>query len=202
MTDNMNFYSFDAYDVNMNPAERRQYLSEHREKLEHIIYSNLKDMTNNESKTLWRKIYGNSQSSTPLTSCLGETIKILCSEIFSMKNQKKSQLRKKTMLLNSKQAVIDNMTDSLQVKDQTLNELSAAYRALEEKINSTNTTEIAEEYDKIKEIITQAKMNQNILLESIRILSKKIRDNNIPLPLSELPHYKAGIQMLDLSLDI
>lgn len=198
MPDNASKYDFDCYDLDMSPAERRDYLNEHEQKLDDVIFGALEEMTTNETRTLWRKLYGNSHSAPPLTSYLGDVINSLFEGIDSIKNQKKSQLRKKTMLLNQKQEQINIIEDYLQKKDQALDELSIAYQELKGKINKSHTDEFIDQLEDFSEKINLAKRNQDLLLESIRVLSQKITQYNIPLSLMELPHYRSDLSKGDL----
>ena len=198
MPDNVSNYDFDCYDLDMSPAERRDYLNEHKNKLNDIIFGCIEEMTTNEARTLWRKLYGNSHSASPLTSYLGDVINSLFEGIDSIKNQKKSQLREKTMLLNQKQEQINTIEDYLQKKDQALDGLSIAYQELKEKINKSHADEFIDQFEDFSEKINLAKRNQNLLLESIRVLSQKITEYNIPLSLMDLPHDRSGLSKGDL----
>jgi chromosome segregation ATPase len=199
LTKKISNYSFDCYELNMSPVDRRAYLHDYEEKLHAVVYAkNLEDMTTNETKTLWRKLYGNSQYASPLVDYLGSVIDDLDANLGSIKNQKKSQLRKKTLLLNKKQEQINTIEDYLQKKDQALDELSIAYQELKEKIGKSHTDEFIDQFEDFSEKINLAKRNQDLLLESIRVLSQKITQYNIPLSLMELPHYKSGLSKGDL----
>lgn len=201
MTTKKNNFTFDCYEENMSSGERRAYLRAYEDKLQNVVYGDIEDMTTNEAKALWRKIYGNSQNASPLTSYLGSIINDLCAEIYEIKNKKKSELRKKTILLNKKQEQLDDIEDSLQEKDQTLNSLSVAYQSLKDQIKSLDMNQFNTQFEYLSEKIEQAKINQNLLLDSISVLSKKIKDNQITIIPSELPHYNAGIKRIDLLSD-
>ena len=173
-------------------------MNEHEQKLDDVIFGSIEGMTTNEARTLWRKLYGNSHSASPLISHLGDVINSLFECIESIKNQKRSQLRKKTMLLNQKQEQINIIEDYLQKKDQALDELSIAYQELKGKINKSHTDDFIDQFEDFSEKINLAKRNQDLLLESIRVLSQKITQYNIPLSLMELPHYRSGLSKGDL----
>ena len=81
MPNNVINYDFDCYDLDMSPADRRAYLLDHAQKLDEVIYGAIEEMTTNETRTLWRKLYGNSHSAPPLISHLGNTINDLFAKI-------------------------------------------------------------------------------------------------------------------------
>ena len=194
MPDNVSNYDFDCYDLDMSPAERRDYLNEHEQKLDDVIFGSIEGMTTNEARTLWRKLYGNSHSASPLTSYLGDVINSLFEGIESIKNQKKSQLRKRTIETNSVKNELNNTTGSLL-------ELSAAYvqlkNELENKSNSTSESQ-KKSMDKLAYEIREATTRGAILLESIEYLASKIKQHGIIIPITKMPHHKAGIKLDDL----
>ena len=191
LTKKISNYSFDCYELNMSPVDRRAYLHDYEEKLNAVVRAkNLEYMTTNETKTLWRKLYGNSQYASPLVDYLGSVIDNLEANLGSIKNQKKSQLRKKTIETNSIKEELNNTTGSLL-------ELSAAYvqlkNELENKGNSTSESQ-KKFMDKLAYEIGEATTREAILLESIEYLSSKIQQHGVIIPITEMPHHKAGIK--------
>lgn len=187
---NGNLYPFDCYDMNMSPADRRAYLKDYIEKLDDVIYGSIEDMTTNEKRTLWRKIHGNSQSASPLVSHLGEVINMLFGEIHSVKNQKKSQLRNKTMEINS-------IKSHLNFTEGNLLDLSAAYEQLKNELENKNSlTRESQKHlmDKLAYEIEEAATREATLLESLDYLSQKIKQHGVIIPITEIPHHKAGIK--------
>lgn len=193
MPDNVSNYDFDCYDLDMSPAERRDYLNEHEQKLDDVIFGSIEGMTTNEARTLWRKLYGNSHSASPLISHLGDVINSLFECIESIKNQKRSQLRKKTIETNSIKKELNNTTGSLL-------ELSAAYVQLKNELDSkgNSTSESQKLMDRLDYEIGEATTREAILLESIDYLSSKIKQHGVIIPITEMPHHKAGIKLDDL----
>jgi hypothetical protein len=191
LTKKISNYSFDCYELNMSPVDRRAYLHDYEEKLHAVVHAkNLEDMTTNETKTLWRKLYGNSQYASPLVDYLGSVIDNLEANLGSIKNQKKSQLRKKTIETNSIKEELNNTTGSLL-------ELSAAYVQLKNELESkgNSTSESQKKFmDKLAYEIGEATTREAILLESIEYLSSKIQQHGVIIPITEMPHHKAGIK--------
>ena len=190
MPNNVINYDFDCYDLDMSPADRRAYLLDHAQKLDDVIFGTIEEMTTNETRTLWRKLYGNSHSASPLISHLGNTINDLFAKIYSIKNQKKSQLRKKTIETNSIKEELNNTTGNLL-------ELSAAYVQLKNELeNEGNSTSESQKklMDKLAYEIGEATTREAILLESIDYLSSKIQQHGVIIPITEMPHHKAGIK--------
>ncbi len=190
MPNNVINYDFDCYDLDMSPAERRKFMITHKKKLDDVIYGAIQEMTTNEARMLWRKLYGNAHSAPPLISYLGNTINDLFAEIYSIKNQKKSQLRKKTIETNSIKEELNNTTGSLL-------ELSAAYVQLKNELESkgNSTSESQKKFmDKLAYEIGEATTREAILLESIDYLSSKIQQHGVIIPITEMPHHKAGIK--------
>jgi len=187
---------FENYDSSMSPEERRKFLLDHAERLDDVIYGDISQMTTNETRTLWRKLFGNSQSASPLISHLGSTINDLFVEIESVKNKKKSQLRQRTILINEKQQQIDLIEAHLQDKNNALDRLAATYDKLKNDLNKRNVDSRA--FDVMKDDIEQAKYHEELLLGSIKVMSEIIKKYNIPFSLDELPHYAAKIRLDDL----
>lgn len=194
MPNNISKYDFECYGLDMSPAERREYLLDHETKLDDVIFGTIEEMTTNEKITLWRKLYGNSHSASPLISHLGATINSLFEDIELIKNQKKGQLRKKTMEKNSIKNDLNKTVGSLR-------ELSSAYmelkNELEKKNNSTSESQKLS-MDKLAYEIREATTREVILLESIEYLSNKIKQHGVIISITEMPHHKVGIKPDDL----
>lgn len=190
-TNATNNFNFDSYELDMSSAQRRDYLSIYEAKLNDVIFGTIEEMTTNETRTLWRKLFGNSQSASPIISHLGSIIDDLFAEIESIKNQKKSQLRKKTIETNYIKKDLDNTNGSLL-------ELSAAYMQLktelEDKNNSTSESQ-KRSMDRLAYEIKEATTREAILLESIDYLVSKIKHHGVIIPITEMPHHKAGIKL-------
>lgn len=52
--------------------------------------------------------------------------------------------------------------------------------------------------DKLAYEIREATTREAILLESIEYLSSKIKQHGVIIPITEMPHHKAGIKLDDL----
>ncbi len=192
-------YKFDCYDFNMPPQDRKDFLEDYAEKLDSVIYGDISQMTTNETRTLWRKLYGNSQNSSPLISHLGNVITVLFNEIGSLKNKKKSQLRLRAISLKEKQQQIVAIQENLQEKDKALDRLTTTYEKLQHELASNNINTI--ELEMMQDDIEQAKQHQKMLLASITVMAEKIKIHNIPLSLDELPHYVAQVRSDDLLIN-
>ena len=82
-------------------------------------------------------------------------------------------------------------------KTGSLLELSAAYIQLKNELESkgNSTSESQKKFmDKLAYEIGEATTREAILLESIDYLSSKIQQHGVIIPITEMPHHKAGIK--------